>query len=1069
MGKLVIRDGAKIKGTLGSGAGDDLLTRESSTQELRVVPGGVTALTQNYIFVGNASNVPTATAVSGDITNTLGNFQIAAGVIVNADVNATAGIALTKLASTTASRALTTDGSGFIVPSSVTATELGFVSGVSSSLQTQLNAKQATITGAATTVVAANLTASRAVISNGSGKIDISTTTSTELGYVSGVTSAIQTQIDTKLTVNLTGPVNGAVLYRTGGEWVNLNPGTNGYVLTLSGGVPVWSAGTSNGIPTGGTTSQYLIKNSNTNYDAVWSTLVAADITDVVASADDLNILNGADGVITSTELGYLAGVSSPIQTQLAAKQSTSLAYNSLWVGNGSNIASQLSAGSDSQVLTIVSGAPVWQDPTPPGNVSGVAPSVDNALVRWNGALADSIQNSGIIIDDSDNITAVASLRTINQGGIILRELTASGTNAITLRAAGTMAGDYTITLPAAAPAGNTFLKYDGADYVWAAGGGGGTSLNQKTETGTTYTVTDADDGYVIYFTNVAGCTVTLPNTITTNVSFTTVFADGGSTVAHVTSGGAVLYSINSEVDIETENGSATWVKRNATDFYGWGALGPAGGGTVTSVTGTTNRITSTGGSTPVLDIAATYVGQASITTLGTIATGVWQGTAVGFAYGGTGLTALGTASQLLRVNAGATALEYFTPTYISGNQTITLTGDVTGSGTTGIATTIAANVVDDAKFRQSVGLSVVGRTTNSTGNVADITAASDGQILRRSGTSIGFGSIDLASSAAVGSSILPIANGGTGGSTGPWLLSGTNTLTGAVTVTRSYSGTGTFLSFTPTITATANSQSLTGVSITLTPVPGAFISLNYRPLVLSAASSSLAMTWDSGGVGYFDTSNSGGNYIFRNNGNSNILMTSAGLVVLNGANSMTTGTGVVINPSPTNAVTGGVTMRALSVQPAINFTGGTTTYTGIQYNPTLTAVTGITHYGILSVPTAALNGFGTATPTATMHVVGSTRLDGAVTLPTAGNGILIKEGSNATMGVATLVAGTVTINTTKVTANSRIFLTTQTLGTVLIPAAIGVTTRTAATSFTITSSDVTDTSSIAWVILEPA
>ncbi len=53
----------------------------------------------------------------------------------------------------------------------------------------------------------------------------------------------------------------------------------------------------------------------------------------------------------------------------------------------------------------------------------------------------------------------------------------------------------------------------------------------------------------------------------------------------------------------------------------------------VTSVSGTTNRITSTGGATPVIDIAATYVGQASITTLGTIGTGTWQGTAIAPAY----------------------------------------------------------------------------------------------------------------------------------------------------------------------------------------------------------------------------------------------------------------------------------------------------------------------------------------------------------------------------------------------------------------------------------------------------
>ena len=54
------------------------------------------------------------------------------------------------------------------------------------------------MTGAISTVTTANLTASRALISNASGKIDFSSVTSTELGYVSGVTSNIQTQLNAK-------------------------------------------------------------------------------------------------------------------------------------------------------------------------------------------------------------------------------------------------------------------------------------------------------------------------------------------------------------------------------------------------------------------------------------------------------------------------------------------------------------------------------------------------------------------------------------------------------------------------------------------------------------------------------------------------------------------------------------------------------------------------------------------------------------------------------------------------------------------------------------------------------
>ena len=65
-------------------------------------------------------------------------------------------------------------------------------------VDTEVATKQDTITGAATTITDTDLTASRALTSDGSGKVAVSAVTSTELGYVSGVTSGIQAQIDGK-------------------------------------------------------------------------------------------------------------------------------------------------------------------------------------------------------------------------------------------------------------------------------------------------------------------------------------------------------------------------------------------------------------------------------------------------------------------------------------------------------------------------------------------------------------------------------------------------------------------------------------------------------------------------------------------------------------------------------------------------------------------------------------------------------------------------------------------------------------------------------------------------------
>lgn len=93
---------------------------------------------------GNAATVTTNANLTGDVTSVGNATSIATGVIVNADVNASAAIAVSKLAAITASRAVVSDGSGFVSAATTTATEIGYVNGVTSAIQTQINAKAAT-------------------------------------------------------------------------------------------------------------------------------------------------------------------------------------------------------------------------------------------------------------------------------------------------------------------------------------------------------------------------------------------------------------------------------------------------------------------------------------------------------------------------------------------------------------------------------------------------------------------------------------------------------------------------------------------------------------------------------------------------------------------------------------------------------------------------------------------------------------------------------------------------------------------------------------------------------------
>lgn len=143
------------------------------------------------------------------------------------------------------------------------------------------------------------------------------------------------------------------------------------------------------------------------------------------------------------------------------------------------------------------------------------------------------------------------------------------------------------------------------------------------------------------------------------------------------------------------------------------------------------------------------------------------------------------------------------------------------------------------------------------------------------------------------------------------------------------------------------------------------------------------------------------------------------------------------------------------------NTSGATSTIRGSLGTGNATATSLVFQTG-----TSVASGTGqhTSTTRLTMNDIVS-----AFTTPVSTVSLSLIEGSNASMGVVTLSGGTTTVNTTRVTANSRIFLTVQSLGTVTVATPIAVTARTASTSFTITSSDVTDTSVVAWMIVEPS
>ncbi len=166
-------------------------------------------------------------------------------------------------------------------------------------------AKQDTITGGATTIVSSDLTASKALVSNSSGKVAVSSVTDTELGYVSGVTSAIQTQIDGLTDNNTTYSISCVDGDNSDEEKIRLTAGGSGSGtddIVLEAGTGLSIARSSDKITFTNTQSgggAFNIVTENFSGDGSDTTF---DVSNTIASENNLQIY--IDGVYQS-KLNY--------------------------------------------------------------------------------------------------------------------------------------------------------------------------------------------------------------------------------------------------------------------------------------------------------------------------------------------------------------------------------------------------------------------------------------------------------------------------------------------------------------------------------------------------------------------------------------------------------------------------------------------------------------------------------------------------------------------------------------------------------------------------------------------
>lgn len=338
------------------------------------------------------------------------------------------------------------------------------------------------------------------------------------------------------------------------------------------------------------------------------------------------------------------------------------------------------------------------------------------------------------------------------------------------------------------------------------------------------------------------------------------------------------------------------------------------------------------------------------------------------------------------------------------------------------------------ANLEQGAALSVLGVTGNSIADVASIVAASDGDVLRRSGTSVGFGTITLNTANLAN----PTA------SVGLAAVNGT-----AVTAMRSDGAPALDQTIAPTMS-------------------GAWTFSNAVPISISSAEPRLRLNesdqgsdlklWDfdlAGGVltgrTRTDADGAGVNWLSVTRG----ATTAISNIALGNATN---------NPTGTWLGSGTFTFGGSVACGANTLSGQAATISALVTAGRVNVTSSGSVANGLNLPGTNRLGFNTNTTAR-----GEFDAAGQFKIATVGAGLSVAEGSNAKMGVATLVAGTVVVSTTAVTASSRIFLTAQSLGTVAIGQGLAVSARVAGTSFTILSESATDTSVVAWMLVEPS
>lgn len=631
-------------------------TSTSTTTGALVVDGGV-GIAEN-LNVGGVINIDNLRLDTNTLssTNSNGNIVIAPNGTGRVQLDADT----VRIGDNNANATLTTNGTGDLI----------------------LNTNSGTTTGSITIEdgVNGNITLSP----DGTGKLVLNNP------YINGTTDTLAEFIyDT---------VGGAVTSGTGITVTNSDVGNTSTVNITNTAVTAGSYGSTTAIPTFTVNAQGQLTAASTQNISTTLNIAGDTGTDAIAHLTDTLTFTGGEGIDTTVTNNVLTIAAEDATT--SNKGVASFATANFDVTSGAVSTKNITLGSS----TLTNGSTTT-------TLAGLLQlDVDNIQIDGNSIISTNV-NGGITLDpngtghvsvsnallkdvatpvDPNDAANKAYVDAVAEGLHIHASVKAATTAALTGSVTydnGTSGVGATLTLatPLSTLDGYSLVNGDRVlikNQVNAAHNGiyVRTSSTVFTRAADFNTVAEIASGDFLFVSNGTingntGYVQTIPMVTigSTNITFEQ-FSGAGTYIA-----GAGLLFTGNQIDIVLQASGGLEI---VSDELGLKSSTAGNGLTFSSgvlnVGGTSDRITINPDS---IDIASTYVGQNSITTLGTITTGTWQGTTIGTVYGGTGNTSYSVGDIL--VGAAANALNKLslgsTGQVLQSNGSTLVYGDVDG------------------------------------------------------------------------------------------------------------------------------------------------------------------------------------------------------------------------------------------------------------------------------------------------------------------------------------------------------------------------------------------------------